>query len=793
MITRLGVKLNNISLKSKLLLSFSAMVLSLVLITIYAVQSVAINHSKKLLIDNINVSKVVIFEHVYDVARVLNKAALNLSDDFSLKSLVLNASNDEASLNIALQNFAERFDTSEFALLSSNGDVNSRSAGFTLNSLENLQIYSSPTGGWVQMNNTYYLLIAVPVKNTPLSRTAMAWLVFAKPIQNVFDQDVSALSNLEFAVLASSDFASNDQAPPSIISASLDKSLTQSIYDQRQGIKSELYASEVGQDKYFGAVLEFVSQANLSLSLMLFTPEEKAFLSYTALLEQLILLLLMATLFVGIFALVFSDSLSKPLLRLSEVAASIGNGDLPVNIPNGNTKEVNDLSTAISQMHNNLNKRNQEVHQLAFVDRLTALPNRTAFYEHVDNHLRLTKRAYLGLVLVDISRFTDVNEAIGYEAADHLLVNIAKRLSAHFSNDEMVIRMAGNQFGILIKDETRHIDIIEDVLNCLQRPFNLNGLSFGVNAKIGYAQTDARITDARALSQAADIALKMAKSRYAPYVIFDPALNLFDTDKLHLMSDLINITKNGQLSLHYQPQLCLQDDVVKSVECLARWIHPEQGFIPPDVFIALAEQSGHIKAITRFVIKQAIVQHCKWRSLGFDIQMAVNISAIDLADTAFTDFVVNTLHEHQVDADRLIIEVTESTAMEEPELALRALLLLSKIGIKLSIDDFGTGYSSMAQLKKMPVKELKIDKAFVLQLAKDSEDQVMVSTFIALAKNLSLSTVAEGVEDEASLELLKTMGCSYAQGYYISRPKDENAITQWFTQEHERNGSIAQI
>ena len=250
------------------------------------------------------------------------------------------------------------------------------------------------------------------------------------------------------------------------------------------------------------------------------------------------------------------------------------------------------------------------------------------------------------------------------------------------------------------------------------------------------------------------------------------------------MSELKDALEAGQLSLYYQPKLNLSLDRIESVECLIRWIHPEHGFIPPDEFIPLAEQTGAIRHVTKWALEKALTQHAEWRRQGLDIAMAVNISAVDLSDLSLPHTVSSLLSTHKIEPEKLVLEVTESAVMSDPEIAINALNMLSRMNIKISIDDFGTGFSSMAQLKKMPVDEIKIDKAFVLELATNSEDQVMVKTLIAMAQNLGLSTVAEGVENAESVELLKTMGCSTAQGFHLSRPQPSQDITPWL---HEAN------
>jgi len=740
-----------------------------------------------LLIENMKISKSVISDHINDTIYVIDKAANNLTSDFTVKSLILNVKNDETSLKVALNNFANRFETSEFALTDGAGKIQVASENFTLNAIDDIDIYAREKAVWLAMNDAYYLNVIVPVKNTPLSRNAMAYLIFTKELNEVFDAHLSSLSNYE--VNAITQF---DGALDGLSASGRDKDTVIKIFESQTPFTGEtpsaINYSSINEEVFYSKT-QSLDSINQQVWLMLIAPEDVAFLSYQSLFKQLSILLLLSMVAVSAFALFIANRISTPILQLSKLTANIGQGNDNLEIPQGGAVEVNKLAYAMGEMNIQLNRRNNKIHKLAFEDELTKLPNKNALIRHLTDCFRQPDFSKVTLILVDIAKFTDINEAVGYQAADGLLQLIAARLAADFSDSSFVARVSGNQFAITYHCEHSDYkqsvsDFIAEIDECIHQPFIVSNMYIGVTAKIGYASSDRQINDSRRLTQSAEIALKFAKQSFNASVEYDASLYLFDARKLQLMSEISDITVNGQLSLHYQPQLNLRTNRVESVECLARWLHPEEGFVSPDLFIGLAEQTGNIKKLTRWVICEALKQHNEWKKRGFSLQMSANISAIDLTDESFVSFVSQSLERYNVSASDLMLEVTESTAMEEPEVAITALKNLSNIGVKLSIDDFGTGYSSMAQLKKMPVKELKIDKAFVLELSKNADDQSMVKTFISLAQNMNLKTVAEGVEDQESLNLLSKFGCTYGQGFFISRPIDKNGIIKWFNQTH---------
>jgi EAL domain-containing protein (putative c-di-GMP-specific phosphodiesterase class I) len=284
------------------------------------------------------------------------------------------------------------------------------------------------------------------------------------------------------------------------------------------------------------------------------------------------------------------------------------------------------------------------------------------------------------------------------------------------------------------------------------------------------------------LLRQADTALQHAKINKRDYQIYDANIDKNSIERFQLINELKVAIEQNQLVLYYQPKLNLAKQKITHVEALVRWDHPARGIIPPDTFIPIAEKTMQMDALTRWVITEAMAQYHRWQLLGIDMCIAVNISAENLKDEQFCHWVINALAEHNVPVTAMTLEITEDAVVSDPELAIKQLTLLRQNGLTLSIDDYGTGYSSLAQLKQLPVDELKIDKSFVQKLLENEADQIIVQSTLQLAHNLGLKVVAEGIEDKATLEWLTNLNCEMGQGFYLSRPLPEQQFNDWLGQ-----------
>ena len=762
-----------LNLRTTLMVSFLTIVLVVVLFTLYIVQQATFTHSTGLLKTNAETSSRVINDYVREVANVLQSSATNLAADFSVKSLILSADTQAQSLTLGMRNFADRFGAEEFAVIDSEGKVLSTSKGFT--SIKSIDVERLAVDGitWVEIDGNIFLAKSVAVKNTPRSRDAMAWLIFAKPIAGLINDDLIRLTTMDVSLLRET------QNTFTYLASSYSSAIQQEFSNVLMSESNDLQDAYLSSDHYVYFVSALGSTQSATILLMLSTVESNAYLSYNSLLGRLIGLLIVVAIVALIAAMLISNSITKPILMLVELTEKIRQGLHVDKFPEEGAAEVNTLSNAISSMQSAIVKREHEIERLAFYDSVTSLPNRNRFIQLLEEQITHYPSSMFSVVLIDIARFKEINDTIGHSTGDKLLALVGERLRSGCRDNMFIARLGGNEFAVIDTEDGNVEQLMEELASMFSGAFNINSLSLNINVSIGGARYSDHGTQPSELMQAADIALHASKDSHKPYVLYHEELNTFSVLRLRLMSELKDALNQGQLTLYYQPKMALTNDKVHSVECLIRWIHPEHGFISPDEFIPLAEQTGAIRYVTSWALRQAAQQYAQWRSVGMDIAMAVNISAVDLTDLSLPHTVSALLSEFTMTPDKLILEVTESAVMGDPEVAINALNMLSRMGIKLSIDDFGTGFSSMAQLKKMPVNEIKIDKAFVLELATNKEDQVMVKTLIALAKNLGLSTVAEGVENEDSVVLLRNMGCSTAQGFHLSRPLPAKDITPW--------------
>jgi diguanylate cyclase (GGDEF)-like protein/PAS domain S-box-containing protein len=420
----------------------------------------------------------------------------------------------------------------------------------------------------------------------------------------------------------------------------------------------------------------------------------------------------------------------------------------------------------------------------ALHDGLTELPNRTLFRDRIEQAIAVAGRegGQLAVAMMDLDRFKDVNDSLGHHAGDALLVEIAQRLQSVLRRSDTVARLGGDEFGVLISKPRSDRDValvIEKVRAALEQPVIVDGLALPAEASIGIAMFPDHGGDVDTLLRRADTAMYSAKDEKSGYVFYDGSRSESDPARLTLVGELRRAIEERELVLYYQPKASLSDGAVESAEALLRWNHPTRGLVGPDEFIPLAQQTGLIKPLTLYVLDEALGQCRAWQLAGIKLGVAINISIRNLLDAHFPELVGTLLDKWEVDPGQLELEITESTVLSDPVRTKRVLDKLSAMGIVLSIDDFGTGYSSLSYLTQLPVNEIKIDRSFVMNMAESSGDAVIVRSTIDLARNLGLQVVAEGVETEEAWHELNELGCTLAQGYYLTRPVPAAELTEW--------------
>ena len=435
-----------------------------------------------------------------------------------------------------------------------------------------------------------------------------------------------------------------------------------------------------------------------------------------------------------------------------------------------------------------MRRKDERLRYQAYHDVLTGLANRTLLQDRLEHALSFARRAdsAVALLFLDLDRFKLVNDSLGHELGDQLLKTVATRITGCLGRDETVARTGGDEFVVVLTDfaSTAEVAHLADrIMEALTAPFTLRGHDVHVGVSIGIGIFPQDGEDVATLMKNADTAMFKAKEAGRnTFRFFDTSMNSRAVERLDLESGLRRALQNGELELHYQPQVDLAGGGLRGVEALVRWRHPERGLIPPGDFIPLAEETGLIAPLGEWVLHEASRQARRWHDAGLRVgRMAVNVSARQFEDPEFVRRITGILATTGLAAKHLEIELTESVLMARPDQAIRTLHTLREAGIAISVDDFGTGYSSLAYLKKLPISALKIDRAFVSDIGEDRRDQAIVETIIKLGRSLDLAIVAEGVETTEQLDFLAARRCDCAQGFYFSRPLPPGALERTLT------------
>ncbi|NMO55229.1 EAL domain-containing protein [Actinoplanes sp. TBRC 11911] len=416
-------------------------------------------------------------------------------------------------------------------------------------------------------------------------------------------------------------------------------------------------------------------------------------------------------------------------------------------------------------------------------DALTGLPNRALLGTRLDHCLRAEHGGpATGLLLIDLDRFKEINDTLGHHVGDEVLHQVGPRLTGALRETDTVARLGGDEFAVLLPGAGTVRDAVavaESLRATLKAPFQLDQLTLHVEASVGVAVSGVHGRDTPTLFRRADVAMYHAKQTGQGVSVYDPAVDGNSPQRLALLADLRRGLDDDELVLHYQPQAALADGTIRGAEALVRWQHPTRGLLAPDAFIPAAEHSGLIGPLTTRVLNLALARARRWLTDGHPLQISVNLSARSLLDDNLDREVAELLDAHQVPAELLTLEITESAVMVEPAFAAQILHRLRGRGIQISIDDFGAGYTSLAHLKDLPVDELKIDRSFVMAMADDRSSRLIVHSVVDLGHNLGLRTVAEGVETAEALSTLAGYGCDIAQGYHLSRPIPGDEFDRW--------------
>ena len=449
------------------------------------------------------------------------------------------------------------------------------------------------------------------------------------------------------------------------------------------------------------------------------------------------------------------------------------------------TERAETYRLQLEQNHQRLVTINEELEHLALHDPLTGLPNRSLVIDRLQQAILTARRDQkpMALLMLDLDHFKEVNDTLGHLVGDQLLMRVGERFQSALREPDTLGRLGGDEFAVVLPRANREdaVVVAEKLQAALRRPVDIDQNSFSIAASIGISIFPEHGPDPSNLLRSADIAMYVAKRARNEYAVYDAKLDTYNPDHLALLRDLRVAIQQETISAAFQPKLDLHSGVIIGVEALARWRHPEKGDIPPYEFIPVLEQTGLIKPFTLQILEKSIDYCSQCRQHGMEFSVAVNLSMYNLRDDNLPEQIGEIIERYDFDHRQLVLEITESAIMHDPEHSLEVLNRLDAMGIKLSVDDFGTGYSSLSYLKRLPVRQLKIDRSFVKDMIRDEDDAMIVRSTIDLAHNLGLTTVAEGVEDDETLEQLRKLNCDMAQGYLISRPLSPEDFFRFMT------------
>jgi diguanylate cyclase (GGDEF)-like protein len=687
--------------------------------------------------------------------RLLTLAARGVADDYAFREAV--AERDTNTLVSALENGGTRIGAAMVVLTSLNGQVMAASgsraavgAHFPIESLQRDATSPESAPSVMVDNGKIYQLVAVEVKS-PLP---VAWIIMGFELDQDAANGLAKISGLTVSLLMHSGDAWEDVVTSDPVRA-------------------------------LGAPIRAIApQPTETAGLERHTLERSladARAPFESLTTSLFWIAGVSLIGFGWAAFWIARNITRPLQELTESVHQIRGGTYDVALKLQRSDELGVLAEGLQLMQSAVMSRDQSIRRLAYEDTLTGLMNRTAFSDNLREALSAAAGSSIGVAVINLNRFRRINEHLGYSVGDAVLANVASRLSSVPSVTSAVARLAADQFAAFtrLRDPKDLQAWGTSLLLALSEPVVVEAQPIDISATIGLAASLIDAPAADDLLRCADLALEQARREKRPLAMYEEALDPATRDQLSLLGELRHAVEHDELRLFFQPKIELATGRVAGGEVLLRWQHPTRGLLSPAAFIPFAEQTGFIRRITRWTLDRAIAQAAEWHRAGNPLQLAVNISAEDIADVRFDTRVAGLLTRHQLPPSLLTLELTESGFIEDPNQALSMLDALAALGVNLSIDDFGTGYSSLSHLARMPANEVKIDRSFVQGLESDVEYAAVVRSAIDMGHSLGMKVVAEGIETEVAAQLLRGFGCDIAQGYLYARPMPCQALEIW--------------
>jgi len=632
--------------------------------------------------------------------------------------------------------------------------------------------------GMVPIAGQLYQLAIVPI---PGPKPA-GWVVAGIKVNDAMAQELGGLARLDVSILGrfdEGDWRMAASTRPSHERAALTRDVAANRYSRSDSEGNAEYGNEA-----VSRVVNLSPRTEESVVAVLQAPLAAALEPFRRMQLQLAAISVVGALAAIAVGLAVARWVVGPVRELAGAARRGAAGDYEPIAPISRTDEVGELAKAFRLMQEGVAGRMSKMTDLAHRDALTGLPTRVLFADRLQQAIANASRAgsSVAVLVLDLDNFGHVNDTLGHPIGDLLLREVAARLRSVVRRaSDSVARIGADEFAIVMpgsgaSDAQRAANAI---LRAFDVKMTLDGHLVDVGVSIGIAASPDHGSDPVQLFERADVAMRAAKHDKIRLAVWDPRFDEHGEERLSLLSDLRKAVDNDELALIYQPKIALGECGEHFVEALVRWQHPKRGLVPPSDFIPLAEQTGYIRSITEWVLARAIAQCAQWRGRGLPMNVSVNISARDLIDSELPVRLARILEHEGCSAQWLTLEISENAIVGEPGHALKNLERLHELGCRLAVDDYGTGYSSLAYLRRLPLNELQIDKSFIMGMTADASDALIVRSTIELAHKLGLSVVAGGVEDEATLEQLRALGCDGVQGFLFSRPLLADDVPAW--------------
>ncbi len=730
-----------------------------------------------------------VFENsVEDTTAAVAEGSTILATDFGFRQAV--ATKDRPTIMSALNNLGTRISADRVILVGVDNQIigdtgtasdaastgNIVSMGSTEFAFPELLTQADDEGRAVTisvMDNQVYQTVAVPIR----APVTIATIVIGIEINNAY---VRKLADKKFTVPLDITFARSVPEGGWTVATS---TLKPEFANQLTGILGTINAKatdaprtiKLGDSDFVSLIAALPTPANSpKVDAVIQYSLDASLLPFDALFLTLIGVAAVTLLLTLIGSFVIAGGVSKPIRELDTAAQRIKTGNYTEKVAITQRDEFGRLSDTFNQMMDGIAEREAKIEYQSLHDPATELPNRLAFERRLSKAIAEADvaKGQLSVYLVQIGRFSEINNTLGHDTGEQMVAKIGDNLQRIIKQSDVVSRHSSSMFALLLPGAgSNHVNpIVQRILDSFDEPITVGGNTVDVTAWIGEACYPEHGITAKMLLQRADTAIFEAKKSAQHYALYNAQLDPYKPERLSMMGELRSGLDRGEFRLYYQPKIDIATEKITAAEALIRWIHPVRGFMPPDSFIPLAEQTGNIQKLTSWALDTAISQVAVWKKQGIDIKVAINLSARDLSNRHLPQEIETLMAKHGATISQLILEITESAVMEDPKQSMEVLSALNKMGATLSIDDYGTGYSSMSYLKSLPVQEIKIDKSFVMKLASNNGDEILVKSTIDLGHNLGLKVTAEGVEDRPSLDILKSHGCETGQGYHISKP-----------------------